>query len=219
MSFSEEKVQSFISKIEDEQAKYRKRSIVAVIFPTVAAVLYLGITLWLINVKQNQLKIVENTLVTRKKTLIETEQQLMKKTQELRQVENAFTEQNSQVKQAQQEKAKGNVEAALNQISNINTDFRDQERAGFDAILKGDLEQARSLFESAYQAYPTYHNVDEIYNRVLTQNLIKTYNSASPSEKQSIQYEVMQKIVTSYSWGMPKDLLNDMKSILTTPVK
>jgi hypothetical protein len=43
--------------------------------------------------------------------------------------------------------------------------------------------------------------------------------SASPSEKQLIQNEIIQKIMTSYSWGIPKDLLNDMKSRLAAQVK
>ena len=87
---------------------------------------------------------------------------------------------------------------------------------GFHAILKGDLENARRLFEAAYATYPTYHNVDEIYHLVLTQDRVRAYNIGSADEKQSIQREIMQEIVTNYSWGMPEDLLNEMKSRLAS---
>jgi hypothetical protein len=179
MSFSEEKVHSLISKIENDQARSRKRSILAVFLPTVVGILYLGITLWLINVKQNELKGLDKSLATRTEELTQTERKLVQKKKELEKLENAFSEQNNQVKQVQQEIAQGNLEAAQEQIVNINTDFRSQERDGFHAILKGDLEQARRLFGNAYRAYPTYHNVDEIYHQLLSAERVKTYNSAS----------------------------------------
>jgi hypothetical protein len=88
------------------------------------------------------------------------------------------------------------------------------EARGFRAILDGDLEKARTLFGTAYRLFPTYHNVDEIYNEVLTSEVIQAYKTAQPDGKKSIQRDVMQQILDSYSWGMPDDLHNEMKNRL-----
>ena len=88
----------------------------------------------------------------------------------------------------------------------------DIENQGFKAILSGDLEKARKLFESAYKAYPTYHNVDEIYRKVLADKTINDYQSADPGKKKEIQLEVMQQVLKSYSWGMPANLYDEMRN-------
>lgn len=63
--------------------------------------------------------------------------------------------------------------AAVNSLENVNDVIEisaDQERAGFQALLDGNLAQARQSFRAEYEASPELHNVDEIYNRLLTAN-------------------------------------------------
>jgi|GEM_PF-5101692 len=88
------------------------------------------------------------------------------------------------------------------------------ERAGFQAILDGDLTKARSYFGYAYEGDPTYHNVDEIYNQLLSVEKVKDYNSKSQSQKQVILKQVFREIVNKYSWGAPDDILAQMKARL-----
>jgi len=211
MAFSEDELQLFIKKVEKGQAKARRRTVVAIIIPTVAAILYLGFTVWLINTKQNELKKIEVDLKNRKQELSRVEQELSQRGEQLGKAEATLALQTEQIRQVQQEIEQGNVVAAQEKIVNISTDFKENEINGFRAILEGDLENARRLFEVAYNAYPAYHNVDEIYRRVLTQDRVKAYTIGSSNEKQLIQREIMQEIVTNYSWGMPEDLLNEMK--------
>jgi septal ring factor EnvC (AmiA/AmiB activator) len=218
MAFSEDELQLFIKKVEKGQAKARRRTVVAIIIPTVAAILYLGFTVWLINTKQNELKKIEVDLKNRKQELSRVEQELSQRGEQLGKAEATLALQTEQIRQVQQEIEQGNVVAAQEKIVNISTDFKENEINGFRAILEGDLENARRLFEAAYNAYPTYHNVDEIYHQVLTQDRVRTYNIGSSNEKQSIQREIMQEIVENYSWGMPEDLLDEMKSRLASEV-
>ena len=95
----------------------------------------------------------------------------------------------------------------------------DIENQGFKAILSGDLGKARKLFESAYKSYPTYHNVDEIYHKVLTDKTINDYQAADPGKKKEIQLEVMQQVLESYSWGMPANLYDDMRDKVRLALK
>ncbi len=216
MTFSEDELQLLIKKVEKGQAKARRRTVVAIIIPTVTAILYLGFTIWLISIKQSELKEIELVLEERKRDLNRVNEKLRQIKEQLSRSETTLAQQNEQVRQAQQEIAQGNIVAAQEQIVNISTNFKENEISGFRAILEGDLENARRLFEAAYNAYPTYHNVDEIYHRVLTQNRVRAYNIGSSNEKQSIQREIMQEIVTNYNWGMPEDLLDEMKSRLAS---
>ncbi|PSB18085.1 hypothetical protein C7B65_16315 [Phormidesmis priestleyi ULC007] len=216
MSFSQDELQSLIEKVEISQVKARRRTIIAVLVPTVAAILYLGFTVWLIYIKQHELNKIEGDLKNRKYELSQVEQELSQKEELLKKTEGNFKQQNEQIRQAQQKISQGNTVAAQEQIASINTSFEDNEVNGFRAILKGDLENARRLFEAAYNASPTYHNVDEIYHQVLTQGLVRAYSIGSPNEKQSIQLKIMQEIVAKYSWGIPEDLLSEMKSRLAS---
>lgn len=88
------------------------------------------------------------------------------------------------------------------------------ERAGFQAILVGDLTKARSYFGYAYEEYPEYQNVDAIYNQLLSAEKVKDYNSKSQFQKQVILKQVFREIVNKYSWGAPDDILAQMKARL-----
>ena len=59
MTFSQDELQLLIKKVEKGQAKARKRIVVAIIIPTITAIIYLGFTIWLIDTKQNELKGIE----------------------------------------------------------------------------------------------------------------------------------------------------------------
>jgi len=217
MSFSQDELQSLIEKVELSQAKARRRTIIAVLVPTVAAILYLGFTIWLINLKQNELREVEKKLEMRKEDLTKVEQKISELEDQRRRTEATLAEQNKKIRQVEEQLNKGNVTAAQEQIANIGTDqVRQKEISGFRSILKGDLEDARRSFGEVYKVYPNYHNVFEIYTKVLTKDIIKKYNSSSATEKQEIQREIMQQILTQYSWGMPQDLLKEMKAKLGT---
>ena len=88
------------------------------------------------------------------------------------------------------------------------------ERAGFQAILDGDLAKARSYFGYAYKRDPTYQNVDEIYNQLLSVEKVKDYNSKGQSQKQVILKQFFREIVNKYSWGAPDNILSQMKARL-----
>jgi DNA repair exonuclease SbcCD ATPase subunit len=192
MSFSQDELQSLIEKVEISQAKARRRTIIAVLVPTVAAILYLGFTIWLINLKQSELRDVETKLDARKGDLTQVEQKISELQNQRKKLETTLTEQNQKIRQVEDQLNRGNVAAAQEQIANIGTDqVRQKEISGFRYILKGNLEDARRSFEEVYKAYPSYHNVFEIYTKILTQNRIREYNGASSTEKQEIQREVI----------------------------
>ena len=81
-----------------------------------------------------------------------------------------------------------------------------QERSGFVALINGDLAKACAAFRAAYRAYPTYHNVDEISNRLLTSKRVADFSHASPARREAILRATLADILTSYSWGIPLDL-------------
>jgi hypothetical protein len=89
----------------------------------------------------------------------------------------------------------------------------DVEAAAFNAIFEGRLQEARALFGKAYTAYPTLHNVDEIFHKVLTQDLIRKHEAASEAQKAEIQKQVITTILKDYSWGLPDATKEKLKSI------
>jgi hypothetical protein len=86
-----------------------------------------------------------------------------------------------------------------------------QERAGFLSLIKGNLPKAKEAFMVAYRAYATYHNVDEISNIVLAPSQIARYREASPKQRPGILKERIGLILTTYSWGIPPDLVPRLK--------
>ena len=99
MAFSEDELQLFIKKVEKGQAKARRRTVVAIIIPTVAAILYLGFTVWLINTKQNELKKIEVDLKNRKQELSRVEQELSQRGEQLGKAEATLALQTEQIRQ------------------------------------------------------------------------------------------------------------------------
>ncbi|MEM1309342.1 MAG: hypothetical protein AAGF98_07555 [Cyanobacteria bacterium P01_H01_bin.153] len=107
------------------------------------------------------------------------------------------------------------VAAAENSLENVNVVIEttaDSERAGFQALLDGDLIKARQSFGDAYDASPTLRNVDEIYNLVLTPTQVQTYNDASAAEQATILQRLYGRILADYARSMPDDLRTAMES-------
>ena len=84
------------------------------------------------------------------------------------------------------------------------------ERDGFDNILAGRWEAALDSFQSAYEAYPDYHNVREI-QRLLRRNM----EVLMAGDKATVR-EVLHSIVERYSWGAPEDIIKSIRKQLET---
>jgi hypothetical protein len=54
--------------------------------------------------------------------------------------------------------------------------------------------------------------VDEISHTVLTDRKIADYNAASAARRQTILKDTIDVILTTYSWGIPPDLLRRLKA-------
>ena len=76
---------------------------------------------------------------------------------------------------------------------------KSKEMAGFTYILKKDLKNALERFQEAEYAYPSYHNVYEIGKLLRRQN-------DNPDWK-----AIYKEIVSKYSWGVPKDIIEELK--------
>jgi len=83
------------------------------------------------------------------------------------------------------------------------------ERAGFEAILDRRLDDAISAFESAREAWPEYHNIDEIADYLARMR-------ANPAPLDAADWaEIDRTMLTRYSWGMPADLRDTFRTRLT----
>lgn len=89
-----------------------------------------------------------------------------------------------------------------------------QERLGFQALSSGELDKARTAFLAAFAAFPTYHNVDEISQRVLTADKVSQYAKLSPGDHKVMLGDVIGKILSVYSWGIPPDLRPRLEAAL-----
>ncbi len=83
----------------------------------------------------------------------------------------------------------------------------EKEREGFQNLISSKYDNAISSFEASEKAYPTYHNVYEL------SKLIKSRKQdLNDSNKRK---QVFQQIVSNYSYGIPADLLAQIKEIST----
>jgi hypothetical protein len=89
--------------------------------------------------------------------------------------------------------------------SGLNAAVR-EERAGFGRLIAGDLVGAKKAFAAAYNAFPTYHNVDEISNKVLAGDLVAGYARADSTVRRAHLKHALSKILTAYSWGIPSSM-------------
>jgi hypothetical protein len=87
------------------------------------------------------------------------------------------------------------------------------EAEGFKALIAKDLPRARAEFLAAYGAYPTYHNVDEISHRVLTERLAATFARSPTPQQDATIARVVRQILSTYSWGIPANLRGGLESL------
>jgi hypothetical protein len=88
---------------------------------------------------------------------------------------------------------------------------RKQEGIGLRWLIKGDLRGARDAFLAAFEAYPTYHNVDEISHVVLPSAIAKAASASTSAQRQGILRDTIGLILASYSWGIPPDSLRALR--------
>lgn len=89
----------------------------------------------------------------------------------------------------------GNVEEVGKQQEQIKQ-AKASELSGFEALTRGDRQQALENFSKAKQLYPSYHNVSEI-SQMLEQQQTDTISKAE-----------LNMILKDHSWGMPTDIRN-----------
>lgn len=81
---------------------------------------------------------------------------------------------------------------------------KDEERKGFENIVKGDFSAALSNFSNAEELYPGYHNVFEI-SKALKSALAD--NKLDEAEKQTLFHNIAGK----WAWGVPSDVMQQIK--------
>ena len=84
------------------------------------------------------------------------------------------------------------------------------ETSGFQNLVSDRFKQSLDDFENAYQAYPEYHNVEEI-SKLLRKN-IKKLND--PSRRNPAKINIYRQILESYSWGISADIKEAMQRFL-----
>jgi hypothetical protein len=80
-----------------------------------------------------------------------------------------------------------------------------QERDGFERLIKGDYEGAAAAFDAAEQAYHSYHSAYEI-SRLLRARAAELNDPAR-------RKEVLQEIVNRHSYGAPPDLIQRLREV------
>lgn len=83
------------------------------------------------------------------------------------------------------------------------------ERQGFEALIQRDYDGARSSFAKAYEAWPDYHNVAEILG------LLKRDASRLQAGEETAWTALYRRVLTEYSWGIPKDLRGALRGETT----
>lgn len=86
------------------------------------------------------------------------------------------------------------------------------ERAGFDDLVDGDWADATANFDAAKEAYPAYHNVDEISS--LLRARLGQLQSRDVNVAHAARIAVYETIVDKLSWGMPEDVKRKMEDYL-----
>lgn len=86
---------------------------------------------------------------------------------------------------------------------------RSQERRGFEALLKRDVETAYKAFDAAFASYPAYHNVKEI------RSILDSKRPALANPRSREWDQLHQRILKDLSWGMPADLRPRFRALVT----
>jgi tetratricopeptide (TPR) repeat protein len=78
------------------------------------------------------------------------------------------------------------------------------EQQGFSALVAGDYNLAIEKFKKAYEVYPQYHSVSEIYNLLLT--------NIDNMDDEKTKNEVIKKIVEDLSWKAPPESISRLRT-------
>ncbi len=84
----------------------------------------------------------------------------------------------------------------------------EEERLGFQAILDQNIDLAIKQFTAARELWADYHNVAEIETLLKQQQSILRPNALSYQQNWKV---LKQRILKDYSWGMPKDIREQLK--------
>lgn len=85
---------------------------------------------------------------------------------------------------------------------------KEWETLGFKYLLTKNIQLAIQAFSQAEKLWPDYHNVSEI-SKLLVQN------RGSLEETNSHRWkEIYEKIITQFSWGMPREVRDEMQEYI-----
>jgi len=129
-------------------------------------------------------------------------------------IESSGTHQNSTILLSKIDSINNNVKRELSQVRSqtiepiltqrINGNSASfNERRGFEAILKQDVNEAIRGFSAARKAWPEYHNVAEL-EKILEKEKTTLNNALA---WKNLKKTILQK----YSWGMPRDIRTRFK--------
>lgn len=102
---------------------------------------------------------------------------------------------------------------ALQFGSNKEEQAKKFENQAFSHLFENNINQALVKFKESYNAYPTYHNVEEIIK--LLQDNIKQLSS-STSRKWTEIYKI---ILEKYQWGLSSDIVETLKIKTENPIQ
>jgi hypothetical protein len=85
------------------------------------------------------------------------------------------------------------------------------ESKGFDNLINDRFRQSLEEFQNAFEAYPEYHNVEEI-SQLLDNNIADLEND---QRRDSAKIRVYRQIVDKFAWGMPDGIKIAMQKFLT----
>lgn len=98
-----------------------------------------------------------------------------------------------------------NGNATIQQIKTGLQLAAEKEREGFENLIHGKYGDAAKSFQESTDAYATYHNSAELARLIKDRG----YEMSDGTKRK----EVFQVIIDKYSWGVPQDLLNQLKEM------
>lgn len=86
-----------------------------------------------------------------------------------------------------------------------------REEEGFSALLNEDYALALEKFKQAYDVYPKFHSVSEIYH-LLSKNKEKM-------DEAPVKEKVISKIIKNYSWKAPEKSIAKLRGRIGSMIK
>ncbi|WP_348257385.1 hypothetical protein [Leptolyngbya sp. AS-A6] len=201
---------------ESQRRKIRDKAIFISSIIGILAMLSIGFA-WSLNTYRlkEKLEVNEDKLRLANENMVVKNQELEARNSALEAQVHKTNEANNRLAETQQEA----MDQGVSLTPDIQVDkgsAQASESAGFEALLAGNLSQAKDYFGQAYEAFPTYHNVDEIYNTVLTQSTVDRFNSADAADQKAMLRQIYQTILDNYAWGAPREVIDQMETRLST---